>query len=119
MKKDKFKFIIDRTCNKGGVKEACYVVREYLSNSKADENGIFNGDQSAVSNQEFLSAVESLLAFSWSQNIDIVPEMYLCDNDCSRLDTDGFCPGEFQLSKSSEKVKQKKLCPHFIDSSNK
>ena len=119
MEKDKFKFVIDRTCNKGGVKEACYVVKEYLSHSRINEDGIFNGSRSAVSNQEFLSAVELLLAFSWSQNMDIVPEFYFCDMDCSRLDTDIFCPGEFQISKSSEPVKQKKLCPHFIDSSNK
>lgn len=115
MQREKMDFVINKNCNKGGVKEACYIVREYLSNCKKSEDTICTGSHSAVSNQEFLAAVEVLLAFSWSQQMDVIPEMFFCDVDCSRLDTDIFCPGEFQLGKNSESVLQKKLCPHFMD----
>ena len=63
MEKDKLEFVINRNCNKGGIKEACYIVREYLNNCKKNESNISVGSHSAVSNQEFLSAIEVLLAF--------------------------------------------------------
>ena len=57
---------------------------------------------------EFMEAVQILMAFAFSQE-DTVPERWNCDNDCC-MTSNIVCPGECNIDKSSNKI-----CPFFMD----
>jgi hypothetical protein len=110
-------------CIEGGTKEACVYVREYLQNCMVPkyENKDISSVNSAVTSDEFIEAVRVLMGYAWeNRKDDNIPETFYCDKDCSYIDTHYICPGEFQLAQKDEVGKpfSKKLCPHFMDSSN-
>jgi len=125
MERDFFDYVTETlNCVKGGSKEACLKVREFIQNANLDEDGkIIVSKHSAVNGEEFLEAVRVLMAFAWqNKEQDMVPERFICDHDCSRLTQDIFCPGECQViskealnKNETSKVKAKK-CPYFQDS---
>lgn len=125
MKKRVVDYIIEQSdCIPNGSKEACIKVREYLKYLKLDKDNI-SSPICDVTNEEFIDAVKVLMAFAWqNKDKDCVPETWYCDNACQNIDLDAiclFCNGEFQLAKKDEQGKNlsKKLCPYFVDSSDK
>ena len=125
MEKGLFDFTIRHLkCIPGGSKEACIKAREFIQYSTFDREGrIIPRDYSAVNSEEFMDAVQVLMAFAWqNREQDCVPERFICDEDCSELNHGGFCPGECQLigkenlEKSGEEKVKAKRCPHFRDS---
>jgi len=115
MERTEFDFAVKHIkCIPEGTKEACVIVREFLQTRPRIQAGL----HSAVTTEEFLKAVKTLMAYSWeNRENDCVPEFYHCDNDCSNIQRCIFCPGEYQLAGKDEKGMSlsKKLCPHFRD----
>ena len=125
MEKDFFEFLIKNLkCTTGGSKEACIKVREFIQHATIDKEGnIIPTKHSSVDSKEFMESVRVLMAFAWQKKgQDCVPERFICDNDCSELNHEGFCSGEFQLvskddlEKNGEGKIKAKRCPHFRDS---
>ena len=118
MDKREMEFMIKQfNCIPDGTKQACIKIREYLQNGCVTQNGI-KTITSAVTNDEFIAAVNILLAYAWqNKENDCVPETWYCDSDCSRV-CNAICPGEFQLGNKDEngKTLAKKRCPYFADS---
>lgn len=107
-------------CIKGGIKEACVIVREYLQNSKVSGESI-SSPNSAVTTEEFIQATNILMAYAWqNRKNDCIPEFWYCIDDCSNIDKCIFCPGEYQIASKDEKGKSlsKIPCPHYKDSGN-
>ena len=96
---------------KGGTKEACVKVRQYLSYVINPGNQI-HAPLSCITADEFIEAVKTLMAFSFRQE-DTIPERWNCDNDCCRVG-DFLCQGECNID-----PKSKNRCPFFADESNK
>ena len=112
MNKDEFDLAVkNMECLEGGIKEACLIVRNYLSNKEP-----------VVSLDDFNKAVEVLMAYAWTnKENDCIPETWYCDNDCTHCGSffgNYFCPGEFQLGKKDKdgKYLTKNRCPYFRDS---
>lgn len=94
---------------KGGTKEACVKVRDFLQHATDPGNQICSS-LSCVTDDEFVESVETLMAFAFQQE-DAIPEKYKCDSDC-HMASDLLCPGECNISKTADKV-----CPFFMDES--
>ena len=110
MKREELEFVLkDNNYMEGGIKEACVKVRDYLNSVVCTTDVIHSS--SSVTSEEFVDAVMTLMAFSFT-HYDTVPERWYCDTDCHYLTSDLFCPGECNLDKKS-----KKLCPYFSDES--
>lgn len=108
MEKNKLDYILKKNnFLEGGTKEACIKAREFIRYSSIFEDGI-SSKLSCVSDEEFLKAVKTLIAFSFNQD-DTIPETWSCDSDCKRISQD-ICPGECNINKDSSKT-----CPYFID----
>lgn len=95
---------------KGGTKEACVKVREFLHYAINSDGRIKQSDLSCVSLDEFIEATKILMAYASLQE-DEIPKTWCCDVDCKRT-TEIFCPGECNINKKSGE-----LCPFFIDES--
>ena len=95
----------------GGTKEACVKTRVFLRDAKNPGNQL-QSPSSCISANEFLEAVEVLMAFAYQQE-DQIPERWRCDSDC-RYANDSLCFGECNISKEA-----KELCPYFLDDSLK
>lgn len=101
---------------KGGTKEACVTIREALISIRTHKGSIapdsFSfGENSTVSMEDFLEAVKTLMAFSYSQE-DTIPERFQCvDADCKYNYHTTFCPGEFRLG--NEATLERKKCPYY------
>lgn len=91
----------------GGTKEACVKVRAFLNHATNPGNQI-HSTLSCVTADEFMEAVETLMAFAYCQE-DSVPERWKCDSDCRKTSL-FLCPGECNISKTSDK-----MCPFFMD----
>ncbi|MBR5227427.1 MAG: hypothetical protein IKV94_02175 [Clostridia bacterium] len=112
MKRDELNFALEQNSYlKGGTKEACLKVRQFIQNSIYVGNRVYS-TTSCVSADEFIRAVEVLMAHSYQQE-DTVPDRWHCDEDCQKASC-LICPGEFNLY-----AKTTKLCPFFIDEANK
>lgn len=112
MRRDEMKFVLkSNEYLEGGTKEACIKVREFLKHKLRLEDKIPSTNISCVSEEEFIEAVQVLMASAILKE-DEVPNRWHCDMDCRRT-SDIFCPGECNLEKNS-----KTLCPYFIDESN-
>lgn len=108
MERNKLDFLLKKNnFLEGGTKEACIKARDFIRYSSISEDGI-SSKLSCISDEEFIRAVKVLIAYSFSQD-DIIPETWLCDSDCKRIN-ETLCPGECNLNKDSSK-----LCPYFID----
>ncbi len=108
MKQKELEFILERNeYLKGGTKEACVKVRDFLFNAKNPGNQL-QSPLSCVNVNEFVKAVEVLMAFAFQQE-DQIPETWHCNNDCHRCN-ELLCPGECNISEEAEK-----LCPYFMD----
>lgn len=92
---------------KGGTKEACIKVREFLRCVTNPENQI-SSESDCVTAEEFVESVKTLLVFSFQQE-DQIPEKWHCEYDCRKV-SDFLCPGECAIDDSA-----KKLCPFFMD----
>ena len=92
---------------KGGTKEACVKVRNFLNYATNPGNQIHSA-LSCVTADEFMEAVKTLMAFAYRQE-DSVPERWKCDSDC-RKTSSLLCPGECNISKTTDK-----MCPFFLD----
>lgn len=92
---------------KGGTKEACVKVRNFLNYATNPGNQIHSA-LSCVTADEFMEAVKTLMAFAYRQE-DSVPERWKCDSDC-RKTSSLLCPGECNISKTADK-----MCPFFLD----
>ncbi len=93
---------------KGGTKEACVKVRDFLNCVESSENQIHSA-LSCVTVDEFVETVKTLMAFTFQQE-DSIPEKWRCDSDCRQVTSSSLCPGEFNISKTADK-----MCPFFID----
>jgi hypothetical protein len=93
---------------KGGTKEACVKVRDFLSHATTPGNEI-HSELSCVAADEFIEAVKTLMAFAFQQD-DSIPEKWKCDSNCLMTFTI-FCPGKCNISKTANKI-----CPFFVDS---
>lgn len=85
---------------KGGIKESCIKVQDYLKQIQFIESN------SSINFEEFIECINILMGFSF-QAKDIIPEKYFCNCDC-RHSGCLLCPGEFSISKNA-----KKLCPFY------
>jgi len=92
---------------KGGTKEACVKVREFLSHAKNPGNQI-HSPLSCVKADEFMEAVKTLMAFAFRQE-DSIPETWKCDEDCERISY-LLCPGECNISETADN-----RCPFFMN----
>ena len=92
---------------KGGTKEACVKVRNFLNYATNPGNQIHSA-LSCVTADEFMEAVKTLMAFAYRQE-DSVPERWKCDSAC-RKTSSLLCPGECNISKTADK-----MCPFFLD----
>ena len=92
---------------KGGTKEACVKVRNFLNYATNPGNQIHSA-LSCVTADEFMEAVKTLMAFAYRQE-DSVPERWKCDSDC-RKTSSLLCPGECNISKTADK-----MCPFYLD----
>ena len=105
MKKEEFEFIKGLLeVRPGGVKEACLIVKEYLSN-------LDDLTKSAVTKDEYIEAVNILINYSFenSDKNTMIEEFY-CKEDC-RMNTEfNVCKGKFSTSN-----KGKKLCKYYMD----
>ena len=85
-----------------GVKEACLIVKEYLSNLE-------DPTKSAVTKEECIEAIKILVNYSFStSNKNTMVEEFYCKEDCRYKNCFGFCPGEFTLDEES-----KVLCKEY------
>ena len=103
MKKEDFELVKQiRELKKGGVQEACLIVKEYLSN-------LSDTTKSAVTYEEYLDAVHILMNYSYeNSNKDTIIDECYCEYDC-RMNTEfNVCKGTFSLSS-----KGKKLCKYY------
>jgi len=91
----------------GGTKEACIKAKDFLKRITTSKDGIISQD-SCVTSEEFVEAVKTLIAFSFSQS-DNIPQRWYCDNSCCKV-SQHVCPGEFNLQKNSTT-----LCPYYIE----
>lgn len=94
----------------GGTKEACVKVREFLQNAKWDGNEVKTMDYSSVKAEEFVEAVNVLMASAFRKE-DEIPETWYCNDDCSKLSGYISCPGKFNIKDESSEE-----CPFFSDS---
>lgn len=109
MKRNMLEFVLDSNSYvKGGTKEACVKIREFLKNASTDEDEFVITHHSCVTSEEFVSAVKTLMAYAF-QKEDEIPKMWHCDNDCCKV-SNILCPGECNIDKDA-----KELCPYFID----
>lgn len=100
---------ITSNLSEGSVKRACYVVREYR---RCEKSG--NLDMCAVSKEEFDSALDIVLAYSYqTSDKDTFAEQWQCESDCCSNNR-GFCKGEFQI----DNARSKKLCKYYLDPDN-
>ena len=111
MKREDLEYVLNngRFIN-GGTKEACVKAREFIRNTMNPGNQL-HAPLSCVSADEFIEAVNVLMAFAFRQD-DTIPETWECDNDCHG-NASFLCPGECNIKKGSAK-----LCPYFIDEGN-
>ncbi|MCI8964855.1 MAG: hypothetical protein HFJ43_00605 [Clostridia bacterium] len=93
---------------KKGTKGACVQIRDFLRHVTISE-GQIRSRSSCVTADEFIEAVNVLMAFAIQQPEDVIPERWACDNDCRRTSS-LFCPGECSLSKDTNE-----RCPYFMD----
>lgn len=94
---------------KGGTKEACIKVRDFLLHATNSGNQI-HSELSCITTDEFIESVKTIMAFTFRQD-DTIPERWKCDNDC-RMVSNLLCPGECNISKIAKNV-----CPFFMDES--
>ena len=107
MNRNEFLYLV-KDLPDGGVKKACYIVREYIRHEIMKDLS-----HSAVTKEEYDEAVRILLAHSFkTSDNDTTIEDWYCEFDCNRNNgLEGFCKGEFQSSS-----KAKKLCKYYSDS---
>lgn len=110
MNRDQLNFVIDHNSYlNDGTKAACVKVRDFLRRSQTEQEKYLYGNYaSCVTVDEFVEAVETLMAFAFTQE-DTIPERWHCDNDCHKV-SHLLCPGECNIDKKSEK-----RCPYFMD----
>ena len=108
MERKELEYVLEyKNFQKGGTKEACVKAREFIRNAINPGNQL-HAPLSCVKADEFLEAVETLMAFAYSQD-DTIPKTWQCDNDCHMVA--GFwCPGEYNIKKNANK-----MCPFFMD----
>ena len=98
---DEIQFILtDNNYLKGGTKESAIKVKEFIKQIETIESN------SSIDYEEFLIAINTLLAFCFESN-DKIPEKWYCDNDCV-YSSSLICKGEFNIDKKSEN-----LCPYY------
>ena len=87
--------------DEGGVKKACYVIREYKNHSKYGN--------SAVTEDDYREAINVLVAYAYdnSKN-DTKVELHGCDKGCDTCKA--FCDGEMHLS-----LRNTRPCPNYVD----
>lgn len=108
MKREELDFVLKHNQYlEGGTKEACVKVRDFLRHAKNSENQI-HSELSCVNAEEFMEAVQTLMAFAFQQE-DTIPERWKCDNDCHKI-SNLLCSGECNISDTA-----KKKCPFFMD----
>lgn len=101
MTKDEIEFILKHNSYlKGGTKESAIKVKEFIKQIETIESN------SSIDYEEFLIAINTLLAFCFESN-DKIPEKWYCDNDCV-YSSSLICKGEFNIDKKSEN-----LCPYY------
>ena len=93
-----------------GTKEACIKVRNFLQYATITPGNQIHSELSCVTNEEFIEAVNTIMAFTFQQK-DTIPERWKCDNDC-RMVSYPLCPGECNISKTANQT-----CPFFTDES--
>lgn len=95
MQREMLNFILkDSECLKGGTKEACIKVKDYL----------VDGYGSCISDEEFIESVKVLLAFAFLEE-DIVPKRWKCDTEC-KMCSKLHCLGGYNVDISGEE------CPY-------
>ena len=94
-------------CISGGTKEACIKIREVLCN-KMNPGNQLHAPGSCISINEFVEAVEVLLAFA-DDKPDTKVSMYHCENDCIFVGK-RFCPGKMMDGISNKGMKP---CPGY------
>lgn len=83
---------------KGGVKEACYIIKARLRGEKY------------INDEQFYDAIRVVLAHSFETSDEKTKvDFSYCDCDCTYISNYGFCHGEFSVDKS----KAKKLCKYY------
>ena len=101
MNREQIEFILKyNNYLKGGTKEACVKVKDYLKKIEVIES------KSSIDFDEFHDCINTLLAACF-QAKDTIPLKYFCENDC-RYTNGLLCPGEFNLDKNS-----KNICPYY------
>lgn len=109
MKRCELDFVLKQNSYlEGGTKEACVKAKEFLSNVTVKENVIRGAKFSAVSPEEFLDALDVLIAAAFEKE-DTIPELYKCNGDCKKI-SNLICPGQYNLNEKSDKK-----CPFFMD----
>ncbi len=101
--KDRFDYATQgmASLDEGGVRRACYVVREWRNHSKYGNAGVTEDD--------YIEAVNILVAYAYekSKNNTTV-ELHGCDGGCDTCKA--FCDGEMHLS-----LRKKRPCPNYVD----
>lgn len=109
MKRNMLEFAVDsNNYFKGGTKEACVKIREFLKYVSINEDEFIISRNSCVSSEEFIDAVKTLIAYAFERE-DEIPKTWHCDNDCYKI-SNILCPGECNIDKEA-----KELCPYFAD----
>lgn len=103
MKREEF-YNLTKNMKRGGVKEACYIVKEYMDNRMRDYK------ECAVTKTEVYEAMKVLLAFSF-KNSDKETEvnMYRCNKECM-MNSD---PNQVCLYQFMENEFSLKLCDNY------
>ena len=110
MERKELNFVLEQNHYfEGGTKEACIKIREFLSHATNPGNQIHSA-LSCVTADEFMDAVETLMAFAYRQD-DTIPEKWQCHNGCHMI-SNFMCPGKCNISKTASKI-----CPFFMDGS--
>ena len=106
--RDQMKFTLEfMHCLKGGTKEACLKVRNFIQTA-APIGQTIQSPQSCVRPDEFIEAVMVLLA-DCSQHEDRLPKTWHCDNTC--VHTSAFlCEGECSVNPRAPE-----LCPFYVE----
>lgn len=87
--------------DEGGVRIACYVVREYINR--------FRYGNSAVTEDDYKEAINILVAYAYDKSKnDTKVELHGCDNGCDTCKA--FCDGEMHLS-----LRNTRSCPNYVD----
>ena len=95
---------ITKNLKRGGVKEACYIVKEYIDNRQRSYG------ECAVTKTEVYEAVKVLLAFSFkNSDKDTEVNMFRCGDNCMMdSDENQVCLYQFMENEFS-----RSLCPHY------